>query len=61
MGERKTQKKIYLCNRKRCAVCHSECSGTTDARFALNPNAPFIKHSVTGDYAQEGSLDGLRP
>lgn len=32
----KPKKTLFICNRKRCANCHPECSHTTEARFAKN-------------------------
>lgn len=30
------EKVMYICNRKRCEVCHPECQHTSDIRFAAD-------------------------
>lgn len=32
----KPKRTLYICNRKRCANCHPECTHTFEARFAKN-------------------------
>ena len=43
-------KKLYVCNRKRCRNCYSDCNLTSDVRFAAVDDTVVIADGTVGDW-----------